>query len=111
MAPCFQGSCAVSSKPQSFNKLAILPELLTTLSELGYERMTPVQAETLPSLLAGRDVIAQAMTGSGKTAAFGISLLNRIVPRDFTTQALVLCPTRELADQVTKALRQYAGLP
>ncbi|MES2720320.1 MAG: ATP-dependent RNA helicase DbpA [Pseudomonadota bacterium] len=98
----------MSSKPQSFNKLAILPELLTTLSELGYERMTPVQAETLPSLLAGRDVIAQAMTGSGKTAAFGISLLNRIVPRDFTTQALVLCPTRELADQVTKALRQYA---
>jgi len=98
----------VSSKLPLFNKLAILPELLTTLSELGYEHMTPVQAETLPSLLAGRDVIAQAMTGSGKTAAFGISLLNRLVVRDFTPQALVLCPTRELADQVTKALRQYA---
>ncbi|MBP7179301.1 MAG: DEAD/DEAH box helicase, partial [Moraxellaceae bacterium] len=70
--------------------------------------MTPIQEQSLPSLLAGRDVIAQAKTGSGKTAAFGIGVLSVLDPRQFSVQALVLCPTRELADQVMKELRRLA---
>lgn len=96
------------STPAAFSTLPLAPELLTTLRELGYEAMTPVQAQSLPALLAGQDVIAQAMTGSGKTAAFGIVLLTRLDARCFEPQALILCPTRELADQVTKVLRQLA---
>ena len=82
--------------------------MLANLTELGYHSMTPIQAESLPSLLAGHDVIAQAKTGSGKTAAFGIAALNNLDPRLFAAQALVLCPTRELADQVTQELRRLA---
>lgn len=82
--------------------------MLANLAELGYDTMTPIQAESLPSLLAGRDVIAQAKTGSGKTAAFGIALLSALDVRKLATQALVLCPTRELADQVAKELRRLA---
>ena len=87
--------------------------MLANLAELGYATMTPIQAQSLPALLDGRDVIAQAKTGSGKTAAFGIGLLHRIDPRQFlqqrfAVQALVLCPTRELADQVGKELRRLA---
>ncbi|MEQ9859622.1 ATP-dependent RNA helicase DbpA [Pectobacterium cacticida] len=92
----------------SFSSLALPAEQLSNLNELGYADMTPVQAATLPAILSGADVRARAKTGSGKTAAFGIGLLNRIAVSDFTTQALVLCPTRELADQVSKALRQLA---
>ncbi|MEH2921069.1 ATP-dependent RNA helicase DbpA [Samsonia erythrinae] len=92
----------------SFSSLALPAEQLSNLNELGYNEMTPVQAATLPAVLKGVDVRARAKTGSGKTAAFGIGLLNRIVVSDFTTQALVLCPTRELADQVSKELRRLA---
>ncbi|HEX4869384.1 MAG TPA: ATP-dependent RNA helicase DbpA [Moraxellaceae bacterium] len=92
----------------AFSSLALPSPLLATLDELGYATMTPIQAQSLPSLLAGRDVIAQARTGSGKTAAFGIGLLTALDPRSFTVQALVLCPTRELADQVMKELRRLA---
>ena len=70
--------------------------------------MTPIQAQSLPAMLKGLDIQAQAKTGSGKTAAFGIALLNRIDPARFQTQALVLCPTRELADQVSKEIRRLA---
>ena len=70
--------------------------------------MTPIQAGSLPLVLAGKDLIARAKTGSGKTAAFGIGLLEQINPRFFGVQALVLCPTRELADQVGKELRRLA---
>ena len=70
--------------------------------------MTPVQAAALPAILAGKDVRAQAKTGSGKTAAFGLGLLQHIDPAQFTTQSLILCPTRELADQVAKELRRLA---
>jgi ATP-independent RNA helicase DbpA len=70
--------------------------------------MTPIQARSLPLILAGSDVIAQAKTGSGKTAAFGIGLLERLVVTTFSVQGLVLCPTRELADQVSKELRRLA---
>ncbi|MBI0549508.1 ATP-dependent RNA helicase DbpA [Pectobacterium parmentieri] len=92
----------------SFSSLALPAEQLSNLNELGYTDMTPVQAATLPAVLSGADVRAKAKTGSGKTAAFGIGLLDRIVVSDFTTQALVLCPTRELADQVSKELRRLA---
>ncbi|WP_233630964.1 MULTISPECIES: ATP-dependent RNA helicase DbpA [unclassified Pseudomonas] len=82
--------------------------MLANLEALGYAAMTPIQAQSLPVILKGQDLIAQAKTGSGKTAAFGIGLLNPINPRYFGCQALVLCPTRELADQVAKELRRLA---
>ncbi|MCU1730371.1 MULTISPECIES: ATP-dependent RNA helicase DbpA [Pseudomonas] len=82
--------------------------MLANLDALGYAEMTPIQAQSLPVILKGMDLIAQAKTGSGKTAAFGIGLLNPINPRYFGCQALVLCPTRELADQVAKELRRLA---
>ena len=84
------------------------PAQLTNLNELGYLTMTPVQAAALPAILAGKDVRVQAKTGSGKTAAFGLGLLQQIDASLFQTQALVLCPTRELADQVAGELRRLA---
>lgn len=93
----------------SFAELNALPaEQITNLNELGYLTMTPVQAAALPAILAGKDVRAQAKTGSGKTAAFGLGLLQHIDAGHFMTQALVLCPTRELADQVAGELRRLA---
>ncbi|MGO3543597.1 MAG: ATP-dependent RNA helicase DbpA [Pseudomonas helleri] len=82
--------------------------MLANLDSLGYAQMTPIQAQSLPVILKGMDLIAQAKTGSGKTAAFGIGLLNPINPRYFGCQALVICPTRELADQVAKEIRRLA---
>ena len=93
---------------ERFSSLAISRAQLDNLESLGYQKMTPVQAQSLPHVLQGRDLIAQARTGSGKTAAFGIGLLEKIDPRHFGVQALVLCPTRELADQVGKELRRLA---
>lgn len=95
-----------------FSALALAPALAQGLDALGYTSMTPIQAQALPAILDGRDVIAQAPTGSGKTAAFGLGLLHRIDASIVRTQALVLCPTRELADQVGKQLRKLAtGIP
>jgi ATP-dependent RNA helicase DeaD len=86
-----------------------LPESLTaTLTELGYETPTPIQAATIPSLLNGHDVIGQAQTGTGKTAAFALPMLARLQPDAAAPQALVLAPTRELALQVAEAIEQYA---
>jgi ATP-independent RNA helicase DbpA len=93
---------------ESFTTLPISRAAMANLATLGYKKMTPVQAQSLPLILKGRDLIAQAKTGSGKTAAFGIGLLEKINPRFFGVQALVLCPTRELADQVGKELRRLA---
>lgn len=93
----------------SFDTLPLKPALLASVEALGYPAMTPVQAQSLPPMLAGRDVIAQAQTGSGKTAAFGLSLLQSIDVDLIRLQALVLCPTRELADQVSKAIRRLAA--
>ncbi|NNF16448.1 MAG: DEAD/DEAH box helicase, partial [Gammaproteobacteria bacterium] len=92
----------------SFADLGLKPELHSNLADLGYTRMTLVQARTLPTMLDGKDVLAQARTGSGKTAAFGLALLNGLAPARFRVQALVLCPTRELAEQVTGELRRLA---
>ncbi|XZG69720.1 ATP-dependent RNA helicase DbpA [Chitinibacteraceae bacterium HSL-7] len=93
---------------QPFSSLALPAPFLDNLGSLGYAEMTPIQARALPEVLAGRDLIAQAKTGSGKTAAFGIGLISRLNPALFAPQALVLCPTRELADQVAGELRKLA---
>jgi len=90
----------------AFNALDLKPELLSNLVDLGYDEMTLVQARSLPKLIAGEDVLARAKTGSGKTAAFGLGLLNKLETGAFRVQALVLCPTRELADQVAKEIRR-----
>jgi len=82
--------------------------MIKNLQSLGYEEMTAIQEATLPLILAGEDVIAQAKTGSGKTAAFGIGVLQNLDVKKFRVQSLVLCPTRELADQVAKELRRIA---
>ena len=92
----------------AFSTLGLAPELLANLTSLGYAAMTPIQAASLPPALARRDLIARAKTGSGKTAAFGIALLAGLDVAKFRVQALVLCPTRELADQVGKELRRLA---
>ncbi len=92
----------------AFATLPLSAATLANLDALGYTEMTPIQAQSLPVMLKGKDLIAQAKTGSGKTAAFGIALLERLNPRYFGCQALVLCPTRELADQVAKELRRLA---
>jgi ATP-independent RNA helicase DbpA len=92
----------------SFSTLPLSDSFLANLDSLGYKEMTPIQAQSLPSVLQGCDLIAQAKTGSGKTAAFGIGLLQKINPAWFATQGLVLCPTRELADQVANELRRLA---
>ena len=91
-----------------FDSLPLKPGALENLRALGYLEMTPIQAASLPPALAGRDLIAQAQTGSGKTAAFALALLTNLNPRRFAVQALVLCPTRELADQVTVEIRRLA---
>lgn len=93
---------------QSFANLPLPPAQLTNLENLGYLQMTAIQAQSLPHGLAGKDLIAQAKTGSGKTAAFALPLLTKLNPRDFGTQALVLCPTRELATQVAAEIRRLA---
>ena len=100
---------AADAAPETrFDSLPLSPETLGNLNSLGYLAMTPVQAAALPLALAGRDLIAQAKTGSGKTAAFALPLLAKLNPRWFSPQALVLCPTRELADQVAKEIRRLA---
>ncbi len=93
----------------AFSTLNTLPAAqIENLNELGYLTMTPVQAAALPAILAGKDVRVQAKTGSGKTAAFGLGLLQHIDASRFQTQSLILCPTRELADQVANELRRLA---
>ena len=92
-----------------FARLPLPPHALQNLQRLGYTAMTPIQAASLPLALAGHDLIAQAKTGSGKTAAFALALLANLNPRRFAVQSLVLCPTRELADQVTQEVRRLAA--
>ena len=79
-----------------------------SIESLDYQAMTPIQTQSLPAILKGKDLLAQAKTGSGKTAAFAIGILHKFEPQTYQTQALVLCPTRELADQVSKELRRLA---
>jgi ATP-dependent RNA helicase DbpA len=97
-----------TASPTDFASLPLSPATLANLQQLGYVSMTPIQAAALPPALLGKDIIAQAKTGSGKTAAFALTLLANLNPRRFAVQTLVLCPTRELADQVTTEIRRLA---
>ena len=97
-----------SASPTAFSALPLSPATLANLEQLGYTAMTPIQAAALPPALLGKDLIAQAKTGSGKTAAFALALLANLNPRRFAVQTLVLCPTRELADQVSTEVRRLA---
>ena len=92
----------------AFSSLPLTPGLLASIESLDYQVMTAIQAQSLPTILNGRDLLAQAKTGSGKTAAFAIGILHKLEAKTYQTQALVLCPTRELADQVSKDLRLLA---
>ena len=89
-----------------FEDLGLRPQILRAVTEMGFEAASPIQARAIPILMEGRDVIGQAQTGTGKTAAFGIPILEKIDPKSRKLQALVLCPTRELAIQVADELRR-----
>jgi ATP-dependent RNA helicase DbpA len=92
----------------NFSSLKLKPELLKNLKSLDYHKMTPIQEQSLPHILEGKDVIGQAKTGSGKTAAFGLGILENLDKDLLKVQALILCPTRELADQVSQSICQLA---
>ena len=92
----------------AFSSLPLTAELLANIQSLDYLEMTAIQAQSLPAILKGRDLLAQAKTGTGKTAAFAIGILHALETRTYQTQALVLCPTRELADQVSREFRLLA---
>ena len=98
----------MTDTPLSFDTLELSPEILQTVQELGYETPSPIQAASIPHLLAGRDLLGQAQTGTGKTAAFALPILQRIDVTRRVPQALVLAPTRELAIQVAEAFQTYA---
>jgi len=100
-------SDADSESGPTFADLGLSPALLKSISEVGYEAPSPIQVQTIPVLLSGRDIIAQAQTGSGKTAAFGLPIIGAIDPKRRAVQALILAPTRELAIQVAEALHRY----
>jgi ATP-independent RNA helicase DbpA len=93
---------------RTFNELTLQTSLLQAVAALGYTEMTEIQSAALPSMLSGHDVLAQARTGSGKTAAFGLALLAQLRSEQGRLQSLILCPTRELADQVSKEIRALA---
>jgi ATP-independent RNA helicase DbpA len=97
-----------AASASDFSQLPLTPATLDNLKQLGYLSMTAIQAASLPAALLGKDIIAQAKTGSGKTAAFALTLLANLNPRRFAVQTLVLCPTRELADQGTTEIRRLA---
>ncbi len=103
-------SSVASERPENdakFNSLGLSPATLAVIEQLGFERPTPIQAQTIPLLLAGRDIAAQAQTGTGKTAAYGLPLVELVDPELMRVQALVLCPTRELAVQVSEAVYSF----
>ncbi len=93
---------------ESFDSIKINPILKRGIESMGFEKMTPIQAQTIPLLLQGYDVIGQAQTGTGKTAAFGLPILEKIDPENRSLQAIIVCPTRELAIQAANELRNFA---
>src|SRR6202035_571789 len=100
---------SVDSSKKSFEDLGLSRLTLNALSDVGYESPSPIQEQAVPPLLEGRDVIGQAQTGTGKTAAFGLPIMEHGDPSEQTVQALVLTPTRERCIQVTQALRTYGA--
>src|SRR5438270_7573057 len=93
----------------TFAELGLAPDILEAIHDVGYEEPSPIQEQAIPLLLEGKDVIGQAQTGSGKTAAFGLPMLQYVDPSEVDVQGLVLTPTRELCIQVTQALRAYGA--
>ena len=91
-----------------FEELELCPEILKAVKHMGFEEASPIQSKAIPAIMSGKDVIGQAQTGTGKTAAFGIPLLEKIDPKNKKLQAIVLCPTRELAIQVAEEIRNLA---
>ena len=100
---------AVKTDEITFNDLGLLPQVVKALNSIGYEKPSPIQAATIPHVLGGHDVVGMAQTGTGKTAAFALPVLSKIDVKKKHTQALVLCPTRELAIQVAEAFQSYAA--
>ena len=93
---------------ENFNDFNLSKEVLKAVVEMGFEEPSPIQKQAIPTMLNNEDIIGQAQTGTGKTASFGIPLLQKIDPHLKKTQAIVLCPTRELAIQAADELRRYA---
>src|SRR5580704_2623398 len=91
-----------------FSELGLSPEILKAVAKMGFEEASPIQSETIPILMSGKDVVGQSQTGSGKTAAFAIPAIERVDPNVHAPQALILCPTRELAVQVAEEVAKLA---
>ena len=91
-----------------FTELNLSPEILKAVTDMGFEETTPIQSLAIPKMIEGVDLIGQAQTGTGKTAAFGIPILEKIVPKEKKVQALIMCPTRELAIQVAEELKSLS---
>jgi ATP-dependent RNA helicase DeaD len=94
--------------PKLFTELGLSPELLKAIDKLGYEQASPIQAAAIPVLMTGKDIVGQSMTGSGKTAAFGVPAVEKVDPNVKAVQVLILCPTRELAIQVSEEIHKLA---
>src|SRR5580692_3532749 len=94
--------------PKLFSELGLSPELLKAIEKLGFEQAAPIQAEAIPILMQGKDVVGQSQTGSGKTAAFAVPAIEKVDPSQRATQVLILCPTRELAVQVSEEVHKLA---
>ena len=94
--------------PKLFSELGISPELLKAIDKLGFEQASSIQADAIPVLLEGHDVVGQSQTGSGKTAAFAIPAIEKTDPHSRAVQVLILCPTRELAVQVSEEVHKLA---
>ena len=94
--------------PKLFSELGLSPELLKAIDKLGFEQAAPIQAAAIPVLLAGKDVVGQSQTGSGKTAAFGVPAVEKVDVTKRAVQVLILCPTRELAMQVSEEIHKLA---
>ena len=93
---------------ESFEELGLCPEIQKAVKQMGFEEPSPIQKKAIPVMMEGRDLIGQAQTGTGKTAAFGIPMLQKIDPKNKKLQGIVLCPTRELAIQVADEIRDLA---
>src|SRR5664280_2425926 len=94
--------------PKAFSELGISPEVLKAIDKLGFEQAAPIQAEAIPILLQGKDVVGQSQTGSGKTAAFAVPAIEKVEVDRRVPQVLILCPTRELAVQVSEDVHKLA---
>ena len=97
-------------KKVSYRGSAIDERIVRAVEEMGFETMTPIQEQAIPIMLEGKDLIGQAQTGTGKTAAFGIPIIQKIDPEEKGLQAIILCPTRELAMQAAEEIRRSEEL-